>query len=90
MTKLSLNRAAQVFQMLGDESRLQILILLKERGEVCVSDLTEALGQSQPATSHHLSLLRMSGLVRFRRNGKSNLYRIDSEHARDLIGVVKA
>jgi ArsR family transcriptional regulator len=67
----------QVFKLLADESRLKILLTLSREGEMHVSALCEMLGQSQPAVSHHLTLLRMAGLVGFRREGKFNFYRMD-------------
>src|SRR5438309_6008832 len=51
----------QVARLLSDETRLRILFLLAQQGEIHVSDLCERLGQSQPAVSHHLALLRVSG-----------------------------
>ena len=69
---------AQVFKLLADESRLRILLTLAREGETHVSALCEMLGQSQPAVSHHLTLLRMAGLVGFRREGKFNFYRMDA------------
>jgi ArsR family transcriptional regulator len=68
----------EVFKMLADESRLKILLALAQDGELHVSALCELLGQSQPAVSHHLTLLRMAGLVGYRRDGKHNFYRIES------------
>ena len=50
-----------------------------------VSALCELLGQSQPAVSHHLSLMRMTGLVGYRRDGKHNFYHLRSELIRDLL-----
>ena len=50
-----------------------------------VSGLCELLDQTQPAVSHHLTLLRMTGLVGFRRDGKHNYYRIESGLVRDLL-----
>ena len=64
--------------MLADESRLKILLALAEEGEMHVSALCELLHQSQPAVSHHLTLLRMAGLVGYRRDGKHNYYRVES------------
>jgi regulatory ArsR family protein len=61
--QLSLSRASQIFQMLGDETRLHIVILLDQKGMLSVTQLCQALGLSQPATSHHLALLRRTGLV---------------------------
>ncbi len=75
----------QVFKLLADESRLRILLVLSQEGEMHVSALCAILGQSQPAISHHLTLLRMSGMVGYRRSGKHNYYRIDSGLVRDLL-----
>jgi ArsR family transcriptional regulator len=68
----------EVFRMLADSSRLKILLALAEDGELHVSALCELLGQSQPAVSHHLTLLRMAKLVDYRRDGKHNYYRTES------------
>jgi len=67
-----------VFGMLADKSRLKILLALSQDGEMNVTALCELLGQSQPAVSHHLTLLRMNELVRYRRDGKHNFYRVNS------------
>lgn len=75
----------QVFKQLSDESRLKILLALAEGGEMHVSALCEHLKQSQPAVSHHLTLLRMTGLVCFRRHGKHSYYRVESSLVRDLL-----
>ena len=69
---------SRVFKQLGDESRLKILLALCQEGELHVSALCELLQQTQPAVSHHLTLLRMSGLVGYRRQGKNNFYRVES------------
>ena len=74
----SLQGLAQLFRQLADASRLQILLALAEQGEMHVSALCELLNQSQPAVSHHLTLLRMSNLVAYRRDGKNNFYRVDA------------
>lgn len=71
--------------MLADESRLKILLALAEEGEMHVSSLCELLEQSQPAVSHHLTLLRMSGLVGYRRDGKHNFYRVESSLVSQLL-----
>lgn len=76
---------AQVFKLLADESRLKILLALAQEGELHVSALCELLGQSQPAVSHHLTLLRMAGLVGYRRDGKHNYYRVECGLVCDLL-----
>jgi ArsR family transcriptional regulator, arsenate/arsenite/antimonite-responsive transcriptional repressor len=71
--------------MLADESRLKILLALADQGEMHVSALCDLLHQSQPAVSHHLTLLRMAGLVGYRRDGKHNYYRIESGLVSQLV-----
>ncbi|MBV8383637.1 MAG: winged helix-turn-helix transcriptional regulator [Planctomycetaceae bacterium] len=65
-----------VFRLLSDESRLRILAYLMQEGELHVTDLCARLGQTQPAVSHHLALLRVAGVIEPRREGKHNYYRI--------------
>jgi ArsR family transcriptional regulator len=81
----TIGRLAEVFKLMADKSRLKILLALAQAGELHVSALCELLGQSQPAVSHHLTLMRMTGLVGFRRDGKHNFYHLDSGLLRDLL-----
>ena len=76
---------AEVFKLLADKSRLKILLALAQDGELHVTALCELLDQSQPAVSHHLTLLRMAGLVGYRRDGKHNYYRVESGLVCDLL-----
>ncbi len=78
ISERTINGLAQVFKLLADESRLKILLALAQDGELHVTALCDLLQQTQPAVSHHLTLLRMSGLVGYRRDGKHNYYRIES------------
>ncbi|AYW17964.1 ArsR family transcriptional regulator [Klebsiella sp. P1CD1] len=66
----------QLFKNLADETRLGIVLLLKARGELCVCDLCTALAQSQPKISRHLAMLRESGLLLDRKQGKWVHYRL--------------
>lgn len=65
----------QVFQALGDATRLRILGLLLA-GEICVCDIHDSLKLSQPKTSRHLAYLRRAGLVEARREGLWMYYRL--------------
>jgi DNA-binding transcriptional ArsR family regulator len=69
-----------LFKTLSDETRLAIVMLLREAGELCVCDLCAATAESQPKVSRHMALLRESGLVIDRREGKWVHYRL-SQHA---------
>jgi ArsR family transcriptional regulator len=77
-------RMTAVFKLLADASRLKIVLALAQDSELHVSALCDLLGQSQPAVSHHLTLMRMVGLVGYRRDGKHNYYHLASSHVRDL------
>jgi ArsR family transcriptional regulator len=70
----------QVFKLLSDETRLRILLYLAREGELHVTALCDKLGQSQPAVSHHLALLRVAGLIEARRDGKHNFYSVRTGH----------
>jgi ArsR family transcriptional regulator len=76
---------AQVFKLLSDETRLRILLYLAQSQELHVTDLCSRLGQSQPAVSHHLALLRVSGLIESRREGKHNFYSVRADHFGELL-----
>lgn len=66
----------QLFKNLSDETRLGIVLLLREMGELCVCDLCTALEQSQPKISRHLAMLRESALLLDRKQGKWVYYRL--------------
>ena len=65
------------FKILGDLTRLRTLALLCREGELCVCELTYALGEIQPKISRHLALLREAGIVLDRRQGQWVYYRIN-------------
>ncbi|WP_434105120.1 metalloregulator ArsR/SmtB family transcription factor [Klebsiella quasipneumoniae] len=69
----------QLFKNLADETRLGIVLLLKARGELCVCHLCMALAQSQPKISRHLAMLRESGLLLDRKQGKWVHYRLSPQ-----------
>jgi ArsR family transcriptional regulator, arsenate/arsenite/antimonite-responsive transcriptional repressor len=73
-----------VFKLLADKSRLKIVLALAQLGPMHVSALCKLLGQTQPAVSHHLTLMRIVGLVGYDRNGKHNFYYLASDYLADL------
>lgn len=72
-------RLAETFATLADSTRLRIVEALSTE-ELCVCDLSAALGLSQSATSHHLRTLRNLRLVKHRRAGRLVYYSLDDEH----------
>jgi ArsR family transcriptional regulator len=85
VSEAAIRELAQVFKLLSDETRLRILFYLAQFSELHVTDLCQRLGQSQPAVSHHLALLRVSGLIESRREGKHNFYSVRTDHFGELL-----
>jgi len=85
VSEQAVRELAQVFKLLSDETRLRILFYLAQNNELHVTDLCNRLGQSQPAVSHHLALLRVSGLIESRREGKHNFYSVRTDHFGELL-----
>jgi len=74
-----------VFKALSDETRLKVIKLL-EHGELCVCDITAALGMSQSKVSFHLGVLKNASLVKSRKEGKWMHYTInDSDYFNRLL-----
>jgi len=82
-----------LFRAFADPTRLRLLGLLQERPEICVCDLCQVLGESQPKVSRHLATLRRAGLVQVRREGRWKLYalaRARSDLQRTLLRCVSS
>lgn len=84
----TIKNLSDLFRLLADESRLKILFALSQDGELHVTALCELLNQSQPAVSHHLTLLRMANLVNFRRAGKHNVYSVDCSRIQQIFEAI--
>lgn len=68
--------AAKFFRGLADPTRLQLVVVLLDRGELSVGELVEAVGGLQGRVSSHLACLRHCGLVADRKDGRHVCYRI--------------
>ena len=77
-------QVAEIFKQISDGSRLRILWLLCHCEE-CVSNIAAAMEMSDPAVSHHLKLLRKSGLIVSRRDGKEVYYRLADTKQAQLV-----
>jgi ArsR family transcriptional regulator len=71
-----MNELTGIFKALSDGTRLRIVKLL-EKGELCVCDITAALGIVQPKASFHLNVLWEAGLIKDRKQGKWMHYRLN-------------
>ena len=75
---------ADFFKVLGDGTRLKILMLL-EKEELCVHTITKLLGAEQSAISHQLKTLRNARIVCSRREGKHIFYRLCDNHIASIL-----
>jgi ArsR family transcriptional regulator len=80
---------ALLFKALGDPTRVRIVSLLAQSGdEVCVCELTPAVGLSQPTVSHHLKKLVQAGLLRREQRGVWAYYSLDREGLERAAGIL--
>ncbi len=75
---------AEVFHLMGDPSRLSILLFVLD-GPRAVAEIAAATGLSASLVSHHLRLLRARRLVRAERRGKQVFYTVDDAHIRSVL-----
>jgi len=81
---------AKYFRGLGDPTRVRILELLQEHGELSVGALVEHLGESQPKVSNHLACLRWCGFVLARREPPSVIYSVADDRVLGLLKLSRA
>lgn len=84
MKEEEITKLALFYKIFGDETRLKILFLLKERS-YHVNALKEALGISQSAVSHHLQLLKQLSLVEGIRDKTTVYYRLKDHHINEIL-----
>ena len=66
----------ELFKCLADDTRLKIMLLVQNQGELCVGELVDALQLSQPKVSRHLASLRECQLLDVRKSGQWVFYRV--------------
>ena len=71
-----------------DDTRFEILEMLQEKKELCVSDFVDQLNKDQPLISHHLKTLKKFGIVKSRDEGKKSMYKISSTQLSELISSI--
>lgn len=87
-TEVEMADMAELFKVFGDSTRIKILYILSE-SELCVCDIAELLGMTQPAISYQLKVLKQAKLVKNRREGKTIFYSLADSHVETIIGMAK-
>ena len=80
---------AKYFRGLGDPTRVRILELLRDHGELPVGELVERLGIPQPKISNHLACLRWCGFVEAERQQRRVLNRIADPRVLELLELAQ-
>ena len=81
---------AKYFRGLGDPTRLRILQLLREEGELSVSELVDRLAIGQTKVSNHLACLRWCGFIEARREHRVVYNRIADERVSAIVDLATA
>ena len=78
---------AKYFRGLGDSTRVRILELLRDEGELTVSELVERLELPQPKVSNHLACLRWCGFIEARREHRTVYNRIADKRVLKMLAL---
>ena len=73
-------RLANLFKAMGDTTRLKILLALSQ-GEMCVCDITAAVGARRSNVSRHLAVMLRSGVVHSHKDGLKVIYSVKDWYA---------
>lgn len=81
-------KMSTVFKMFADPTRLKIMLVLFNF-ELNVCEIAYLLNMTHSAISHQLSTLKMTNLLKARKDGKEVYYSLKDDHITSLIGVMK-
>jgi ArsR family transcriptional regulator len=84
----NIEEAAVAMQAMSHPLRIKVLCLLSS-GEISVQEIVEAVGTTQGNVSQHLAILKASGMVASRSEGKRILYRIEDPRIIKLISLTR-
>jgi ArsR family transcriptional regulator len=82
-------RRADILKALAHPTRLLIVELLDDHGELCVCEIMEIVGGDQSTVSKHLSVMRQAGIIDHRRDGKNSMYRLARPCVLDFISCIE-
>lgn len=81
---INLKKITKILKALADESRIRILTLLKERNGLCVCEITEVIGLSQPTISSHLRKLQDAEIITYSKDGLWVNYNLDENMEKEV------
>ncbi|WP_323742941.1 MULTISPECIES: metalloregulator ArsR/SmtB family transcription factor [unclassified Rathayibacter] len=77
--------AVEVFAMLADATRVRLILALRDAGEMSVNRLAEVVEKTPAGVSQHLAKMRLARMVSTRQDGTRVFYRLENEHASQLV-----
>lgn len=83
-SEAEIHAMTELFKVLGDPTRIKMLLLFFSQ-ESCVSEIAAKLHVTESAVSHHLQILRLNGLVKRRREGKTIFYCSMDKHLSSIM-----
>lgn len=78
---------ARLFNGFANSTRLSILLLLSQRGEMKVGELVHELEAPQPRVSDHLRCLSSCGYVQVRREGRNAYYSVSDDRIMTILSL---
>lgn len=75
----------ELLRALSDKTRQEIIMLFAAKKELRANDVAKNFSLSRPAISHHLNLMKRSGLLNSRKNGKEIYYSLNKQYVVELL-----
>ena len=89
LTKNKLEKAAYILKTIANPTRLSIIHLLEENDRLSVNELCSVLGCEQSLVSHHLSNMRIKGLLKSEREGINIYYSLKEKELAKIVSVIE-
>lgn len=77
------------FKMLGDLNRVKIMHVLMRYDRLCVNEISQFIDATIATTSHHLIILKNSGIIRSEKEGKHMIYSLENQPVSNLIELAR-
>ena len=84
-----LQKAAFILKTIAHPVRLRIIELLSENDELAVGEICERIGSEQSLTSHHLTNMKLKGLIASERRGKNMYYSLKEREVVKIIACIE-
>ncbi len=88
MQRIDYESNSQIFKALAHPVRLQMIDVLLD-DKCCVTDVMNAIGISQSASSQHLNILKNSGIVYPEKHGTKTCYIVNNENVKEIVAILK-